>query len=67
MTDAFVGGAMSPEDEAEFRSRHFAELADEAEAAVKTIETKIAGMKEALAAKKTEAKQLRTEARKGDK
>lgn len=67
MTDAFVGGALSPEDEAEFRRRHFAELADEAEAAVKTIETKISGMKEALVAKKTEAKQLRAESRKGEK
>lgn len=41
-------------------------LAAEAEAAVKTIEKQLAGIKEALAAKKAEAKALRADAEKGE-
>lgn len=40
-------------------------LADEAEEQVKVIEEKLAGVKEALAAKKAEAKALRREANEG--
>lgn len=39
--------------------------ADEAEAAVKVIEAKLAGMKESLATAKAEAKRLRAEADEG--
>lgn len=41
------------------------EYADEAEQAVRTIEAKIAGMKESLATAKADAKRLRAEADKG--
>lgn len=68
MTDALVGGAMSPEEEDGHRRAQLEELAGEAESAILVIEAKIAGMKETLAAKKAEAKQLRADARKmGDR
>jgi hypothetical protein len=60
-----TGGAMPPEEERAHK-RQLAEMyADEAEAAVKVIEAKLAGTREALAAKKAEAKELRAAARKG--
>ncbi len=40
-------------------------LADDAEAAVETIQAKLDGMKESLAAAKQEAKRLRAEAKQG--
>lgn len=64
MTDAFVGGAMSPEEEDTHRRAQAEQLADEADAAIETIEAKIAGMKVTLAAKKAEAKEHRANARK---
>jgi uncharacterized protein YceH (UPF0502 family) len=44
---------------------HAQQVADDAEHAVKTIETKLAGMKESLATAKADAKRLRAEAQKG--
>lgn len=61
--DARVQIGTTPEDLQAERER----LADEAEAQVGVIEEKLAGVKEALTAKKAEAKQLRAEARKGAK
>ena len=67
MTQAHIGETLSPEEEADVRRAHFTELADDADAAVKVIEEKLAGVKATLVAKKAEAKQLRAEARKGEK
>lgn len=60
-----VGGAMSPDEEADHRQRLAAIYADDAEKAVETIEAKIFGMQDSLKAAKAEAKRLRAEAKKG--
>lgn len=67
MVNVAVGDPMPPEEEAEHRRRHFTELADEADVAVKVIEEKLAGMKASLTAKRAEAKQFRASAREGEK
>jgi hypothetical protein len=54
-----TGPALTSDAEAEHRRRILTELADQTDNEVKTIETKLDGIKEALTAKKAEAKALR--------
>ena len=57
-----IGPGMSPDEEADHKRRLAREAADQAEAEAARVEEKLDGMKEALKAKKAEAKQLRNEA-----
>jgi hypothetical protein len=54
-----TGPALTADAEAEHRRRILTELADQTDNEVKTIEAKLDGIKEALSAKKAEAKALR--------
>lgn len=59
-----TGPGLNPDEEADHRRRLAEAYADQADAEVAAIEEKLAGWKQALADKKAEAKQLRTEAKK---
>lgn len=56
-----VGPPMPPDEERAHKLRLAEMYAGEAEQAVETIEAKLAGIKESLAAAKAEAKRLRAE------
>lgn len=58
-----IGPPMSPEEEAAHKRRLAAQSADQAEAEVQVMQAKLDGIKESLAAKKAEAKELRAEAK----
>lgn len=60
-----VGPPMPPDEEEAHKQRLRELYADEAEAAVESIEAKLAGMQESLETAKAEAERLRDEATKG--
>ena len=62
-----IGQGMPPDEEAAYKRRLATEAADQADAEVDRLEEKLAGWKDALAAKKAEAKQLRAEAKRLDR
>ena len=57
-----IGPGMTPEEEADHRRRLADAEAEQAEAAVETIQRKLDGIKESLTAAKAEAKRLRKQA-----
>jgi hypothetical protein len=67
MSNASVatGPPMPPDTEQQHKQQLAEQAADEAEAAVEVIEAKLAGIKQALADRKAEAKRLRKEADEG--
>jgi multidrug resistance efflux pump len=60
-----TGPALTPDEEADHKQQQHNVYLEQAEAAVATIEVKLAGMKESLASAKAEVKRLRAEANKG--